>query len=92
MMKTEPAKNIIELVNILDPAVPVSAENKDFYVPVFDDEICKLRDDLINSERPNITHYVAGQIGSGKTSALNFLPDKEILEQYCIVYVALNLR
>ncbi|MBI4646481.1 MAG: hypothetical protein HY738_07775 [Bacteroidia bacterium] len=82
-----PAKNIIELVNVLDPAIPVCKENKEFYVPVFDDEIKRLRDDLLYSDRENITYYIAGQTGTGKTSALNFLPDKEIEKKYTVIYI-----
>jgi hypothetical protein len=65
----------------------IEKKQSDLYVPIYDEEIKDLRQRLMLSELENQTFYLAGQSGSGKSTALNFLPDRKILSKYKPVYI-----
>jgi len=65
----------------------LNSSEKHFYVPTYQEQIEKLRTELFFSEIESQSFYVAGQSGSGKTTALNFLPNDEILENFETLYI-----
>jgi len=79
-----PAKTLKELYNNLDPLEFLTKENAHFYVPVYEETIDEIRRDLIWSDNPMHSIYLSGQSGSGKTTALNFLPNEEIEAEFII--------
>ncbi len=83
------ATNIKEFANNLVEK-PVSIDNKNFYVPLFKELISEMKDEIINNELENKTIYIAGQSGSGKTSAMNFLPDENINKNF--IKIDINYR
>lgn len=80
----EKAKSIIEFADNFDPSQPLGKEDSDAYVPIYDDILAKLCDRIVYDKLPSRTLFVAGQSGTGKTTALNFLPDKEIEKKYFV--------
>ena len=80
----EKAKNIIEFADNFDPSQPLGKEDSDAYVPIYDDILAKLCDRIVYDKLPSRTLFVAGQSGTGKTTALNFLPDEEIEKKYFV--------
>ncbi|MCI0471542.1 MAG: hypothetical protein L0Y73_07790, partial [Candidatus Aminicenantes bacterium] len=84
------AKNINELANNLIPEEFLKKADKEFYVPIYDDILLELRDNIINDRVEAQTFFVAGQSGTGKTTALNFLENDELRKQYYVKYI--NMR
>lgn len=80
------ANNIIELFQNLNPAFFLKQEHTEFYVPLYEKEIGAIKVELINGLETYKTIYVSGQPGSGKTTALNFLPDESVHERFVIEY------
>ncbi len=80
----EPAKSLKELYNNLNPLEFLTKENRHFYVDVYGAIISEIRKDLLWSDEPRQTVYLTGQSGSGKTTALNFLPNKEIEAEFIV--------
>jgi len=78
------ATTIHELADNLDPSLPLGKEDKDIYVPIYNDILSKLRDRVINDKLESRTLFVAGQSGTGKTTALNFLEDEEISQAFTV--------
>lgn len=81
------ATNIHELANNLNPEKVLSKEDKDFYVPIYDNILETLRDQIINNELENQTVFVVGQAGTGKTTALNFLENEEMSNRFIIKHI-----
>lgn len=79
-----PAKNINEFVNNLLLG-HLTTEEEHFYVPLYQDKLTEIRDRLIYDDLNYQTIYIMGQVGTGKTTALNFLPDQEINEKFEVV-------
>jgi len=90
MSKRKPAKTINEFVNNLFLGA-LTQDQADFYVPFYDRKIRQVRDSLIYDELVHQTIYFLGQVGTGKTTALNFLPDEVIKEKYHVVSIYANL-
>jgi hypothetical protein len=84
------AENINELANNLIPEDFLKQEDKEFYVPIYDEILRGLRDTIINDRVEAQTFFVAGQSGTGKTTALNFLENDELKKHYFIKYI--NMR
>ncbi|MCK4766496.1 MAG: hypothetical protein KAW12_30150 [Candidatus Aminicenantes bacterium] len=83
------AKNINELANnLLDQFL--DQDDREFYVPIYDEILQELRDTIINDQVEAQTFFVAGQSGTGKTTALNFLEDDELKKQFYVKYI--NMR
>jgi len=78
------ANNIIELFQNLNPIVFLKPEDTEFYVPLYEEEIGEIKVELLHGLGNYKTIYVSGQPGSGKTTALNFLPDTSVDEKFVI--------
>jgi len=81
----KPASDLKTFYKNMSPTRFLTQNERDFYVNVYDQKIRELRLDLHTLETPNLTIYVSGQYGSGKTTALNFLPDDEINEDFEVI-------
>jgi len=82
------AGNIIELYNNLNPHTILQKDKDDEqYVPLYEETLKRLRSELIANERQESTFYIAGQSGTGKTTAMNFLPDDRLTGRFKIVYL-----
>lgn len=81
------ATNIVELTKQLYFNKPITKETKDYYVPVYNELIEDLRDDIKYSDSQRLSFYIAGQSGSGKTTAMNFVPDDELEKIYHPLYI-----
>ena len=85
--KIKPAANLVDLWNRLEEKDALKLEDKDFYIPIFDAIITEeLRIKLLQGQHPTKSYYLIGQVGTGKTTALNFLPDEEINARFHIVH------
>lgn len=83
-----PALDVVGLMNNLyhrngfddlDPSMYVHA--------MYQDQIEDLRFELVSSNQVDQSFFVIGQSGTGKTTALTFLPDERIKERFEVVYV-----
>ena len=86
----QPANNINELANNLIPGKFLTRDDANVYVPVYEELIRDIRDRVLHDQLPQQTIYASGQSGTGKTTALNFLPDDEIEERFSVVKVYAN--
>lgn len=84
------AININEFANNLIPENFLKSEDKDVYVPIYDDTLDALRDMIINDRLASQVFFVAGQSGTGKTTALNFFTTPALEQVYYVKY--LNMR
>jgi len=87
------ATTIKALANNLNPLIALSKdEDKDEYVEIYNDILLTLKDRIINDELPSQTYFVAGQSGTGKTTALNFISinDTEIDKNFNVKYIYAN--
>lgn len=84
-----PAENIIQLVNNL-MVEALNQEQAHFYVPIYEDTLALIRDTLLYENLSNQTIYIMGQKGSGKTTALNFLPNEELEEKFTVLKLYAN--
>ncbi len=80
----KPATDLREFFRIMNPGTYLKMEDKDFYVSIYDQITAEIRLELEELSTPNVTIYVSGQPGSGKTTALNFLPDAELEEEFIV--------
>ncbi len=81
----QPASNIIDLVNALLLGA-LDEDTADFYVPFYDEQLDGIRDQLIfEAPLQHQTIYILGQVGTGKTTALNFLANEAMEAHYHIV-------
>jgi GTPase SAR1 family protein len=60
---------------------------EEFYIDIYNAEIKRLRVDLRLNQNQNRKFYIAGQSGSGKTSALNFLVNEKIESKYSVKFI-----
>lgn len=85
------ATTINELANALIPnRFPDRDEDENIYVPVYEKLLARLRDRVLHTELENQTLFVTGQSGTGKSTALNFLPDEEVSEKFHVVHVNMD--
>ena len=84
------AVNINELANNLIPENFLKPEDKDVYVPIYEDILEVLRNMIINDQMESQAFFVAGQAGTGKTTALNFFKTEALEEHYHIKFI--NMR
>ena len=80
-------QDVIKLAQNLFFDRAIDKKSKKYYVPTFHEQTEELRDEIFFSEIENHSFYIAGQSGTGKTSALNFLPDKKILDKFTPIYI-----
>ncbi|MEO1714339.1 MAG: hypothetical protein AAFU60_13490, partial [Bacteroidota bacterium] len=85
--RMKPATNMIELVRNLAPARLLTQADKEFYVPIYSDVLRKLRYQLVVSQSKKETYYTSGQSGTGKTTALNFLPNTDLEDQFAVHFL-----
>ncbi|MEM7660130.1 MAG: hypothetical protein AAF399_28735, partial [Bacteroidota bacterium] len=76
------ASNLIELFQNLVPSQYLTPADKELYVPIYEQTLKDLRFSILTNPLPTQTFYVAGQTGTGKTTALNFLANEEIEAQF----------
>ncbi|MBM3436836.1 MAG: ATP-binding protein [Bacteroidetes bacterium] len=82
------ASNIAELYNNLQPhTILFDEKDKDQYVPLYEELLNKLRTEISVNQRKDATFYIAGQSGTGKTTAMNFLPNTLIKKKFDVVYL-----
>lgn len=79
-----PAANINDFVNNLLLGF-LTVNEKAFYVPVYEEKLMEIKDLILYDRLENQTIYVMGQVGTGKTTALNFLPDQDIHSQFEVI-------
>lgn len=84
------AVNINELANNLIPENFLKPEDKDVYVPIYADILEDLRNMVINDKVESQAFFVAGQAGTGKTTALNFFKTEALEKHYHIKFI--NMR
>lgn len=84
------ATNINEFANNLIPENFLKLEDKDVYVPIYEELLKVLRDMVIKDEVESQAFFVSGQAGTGKTTALNFFTTETLEKQYSIKYI--NMR
>jgi hypothetical protein len=84
------AVNINELANNLIPENFLKPEDKDVYVPIYAEILDVLRNMVIEDQVEPQAFFVAGQAGTGKTTALNFFTTRALEEHYHIKYI--NMR
>ncbi|MEM7179531.1 MAG: hypothetical protein AAF518_01355 [Spirochaetota bacterium] len=80
------ATNLKELRNAFLPD-PLTTDKSEYYVDIYSKQIEKLRISILTSESQRETFYIAGQIGTGKSTALNFFPDESIDAAYKIIHI-----
>ena len=80
----EAAKNINDFVNNLLLGF-LTVEEAAFYVPIYEQKLLEIKDRIIYDRQEQHTIYVMGQVGTGKTTALNFLPDAEVRQHFEVV-------
>lgn len=84
------AANINELANNLIPENFLKPEDKDVYVPIYAEILEVLRNMVIDDQVESQAFFVAGQAGTGKTTALNFFTTDQLENHYHIKYI--NMR
>lgn len=86
MKAIKPATNYKELPNVFLPNYVLQQKTDEaFYVPVYEEEMDDLRDKILNNNIRAETIFISGQTGTGKTTALNFLPNDEIRAEYEVI-------
>ena len=82
------ANSIVDFYNNLSPhTILFKNEDDEQYVPVYEETLTRLRSELIANQRHDATFYIAGQSGTGKTTAMNFLPDDKFDKKFKVVYL-----
>lgn len=82
------ASDIAELYNNLQPhTILFEKSDKEQYVPLYEDLLNRLRTEIAVNQRRDATFYIAGQSGTGKTTAMNFLPDTAMKKKFEVVYL-----
>jgi len=81
------ATDIVSLYQVLTPAKFLTLEEQEFYVDVYGSQIKRMRTILQLIEDEKHTIYVSGLSGSGKTTALNFLPDTDLHEKFEVKFL-----
>jgi hypothetical protein len=87
------AETINEFANVISPLIDITKDvNSDMYVDIYKDIKDALRDKLLfDSYMPHETLFVSGQSGTGKTTALRFLPDDELKAAFHIRFIDMHL-
>lgn len=84
----KPATTIVELYQNLSPSKFLTPDrDKDQYVDLYGEKLGDIKFSLLSSGDSNQTVYASGQSGTGKSTALFFLPDNEIQENFHFLYI-----
>lgn len=78
-------KNIDDFIQNVTPE-PLKFEDKEFYVDFYNQEIKKLQT-IILLRQGYDSLYIAGQIGTGKSTAMQFFVNEEIKNKFHVVYI-----
>ncbi len=84
------AASIRELANNLIPENFLNADDENVYVPIYDKILKLLRDSVLEDQVDDQVFLIAGQAGTGKTTALNFFSTSAVEKQYHVKYI--NMR
>lgn len=84
------AVNINELANNLIPEHFLTPEDEEVYVPIYSDILDILRNIIIQDQVESQSFFVAGQAGTGKTTALNFFVNDALEKEYYIKYLSMR--
>ncbi len=78
----EKCKNLEDITGAFDGQRPLTQNDKDFYVKIYDDKLCELRIEIYNNKIPSKTFYICGQLGNGKSTAMAFIPDTKLCTKF----------
>ena len=81
------ASNLIEVSQIFDPQKVLTLADKDIHQDIYQNIINPLKMKLITNQIPSKTFFICGQIGMGKSTALNYLPDDNINNKFEVKYL-----
>ena len=87
MSQLQKASNIKEIYKQFDNQKPLNIEDESFYEEIYCEVVEDLRTELELNDNPSKTFYVSGQSGSGKSTALNFLINDEIKNDYVVKHI-----
>ena len=87
MSQLKKATNIKEIYQQFDNEKPLEIEDIEFYIDIYCEVIKDLRVELELNDNYSKTLYISGQSGSGKSTALNFLINDEIKDDYIVKYI-----
>ncbi len=79
-----PAENMQQLIENFNHLRVIDEKLRIFYVDIFKEELddLRIRLKMIDNLPPNITFFITGQRGTGKSSALHQLPTPDLLQQF----------
>lgn len=87
-----PATDVIELMNNLEVLNGFDVQDEAMHIKrLFSENVREMRFKLIKSQSVQHTLFVVGQSGTGKTTALTFLPDAEIKQKFAVLHVKPSL-
>ncbi len=69
---------------------PGSEEDAQFYVPIYENELSRLRKNFLYDSSRNKCVGIKGQTGTGKSTALSNFPDGELRKKYEILHLNLE--
>ena len=81
------ASNLIEVSQVFDPQKVLTLEDKEFHQDIYQSTIKPLKVKLLVNQTPSKTFFICGQIGMGKSTALNYLPDEKIKSKFEVKYL-----
>ena len=81
------AETINELANNLIPSRMLKREDHAQYVPIFENILKQIRGQILYEDFDSQTFYIAGQSGTGKSTALTFLPTPDLQQKYEVLYI-----
>lgn len=81
------ASNLIEVSQVFDPQKVLTLEDKDLHQDIYQSTINPLKIKLLINQIPSKTFFICGQIGMGKSTALNYLPDEKINSKFEVKYL-----
>ncbi|WP_121626259.1 hypothetical protein [Poseidonibacter antarcticus] len=81
------ASNLIEISQVFDPQKVLTLKDKDLHQDIYESTIKPLKMKLLINQIPSKTFFICGQIGMGKSTALNYLPDDKINKKFDVKYL-----
>lgn len=84
------AATINEFANNLLAGDLASDKDANVYVPIYEEKLEELRDVILNDKIESQTFFVAGQSGTGKTTALNFLETETLEDHFFVKYIRMR--
>ncbi len=81
------AKNLLEFARNLTIVQDLERDADLFYVPIYENTIKLIRQTLITSLNPTDLFFATGQQGTGKTTALNRVPNSLLEEQFTFIHI-----